>query len=124
MRFVRCLSLGAAVTLAVASFVALGAGCNRIDYSPSAELAGEAAPAPGADLVRRCEETFEERYLFMWTGLSNLRLRGWYGYAPGHEGWRWFAPVAGHHFFVGSGWQERSEKLFALAAEVAKATEK
>jgi len=76
----------------------------------------------GADLLRRCEEAFEERYLYMWTGLSNLRLRGWYGYAPQWDSWRWFPPVAGHHFFVGSAWQQRTEKLFALAVEVAKAT--
>jgi hypothetical protein len=32
--------------------------------------------------------------------------------------WRWAPGTAGHAWFLTSGWQERSEKLYSLAGEV------
>jgi hypothetical protein len=76
----------------------------------------------GADLAKRCDDALEERRPIMWRSLSNLQLIGsrW-GDA---RLWRWTEGVAGHTWFLGSGWQERSEKLYALAAEVAAKTGK
>ena len=61
----------------------------------------------------------DERLLYMWKGFSNLQLYGpawtWAYSTP----WRGHG-VAGHAWFMGSGWQRRSEKIYSLAAEVAK----
>ena len=69
----------------------------------------------GADRVKRCEELLDERDACMWKGLSNLILGGpvW-----GATAWRWEPGVAGHTWFLGSGWQERSRRLYTLAGEV------
>ena len=70
----------------------------------------------GPDLAKRCQEELDERMLFMWKGLSSLQLNGReFGYATA---WRWTAGVEGHRWYVGSGWQERSRRLFELAGEV------
>jgi hypothetical protein len=70
----------------------------------------------GADLAKRCEDAFAERKPILWKSLSNLQLIG--GTWGDARLWRWTEDVAGHVWFVGSGWQERSEKLYSLAAEV------
>jgi hypothetical protein len=70
----------------------------------------------GPDLAKRCEDALDERALYMWTGLSELQLTG-ASYARALA-WRARPSVAGHLWFIGSGWQERSRKLYALAGEV------
>ena len=72
--------------------------------------------ALGPDLARRCQETLDERLLFLLRGLSGLRLSGplWRYVAR----WRDVPGVNGHFWFVGSGWQGRTEKLYVLAGEV------
>jgi hypothetical protein len=56
----------------------------------------------------------------MWLSFSTLQV----GPLPQHAfaGWRagYFAGVTGYKWFLGSGWQERSEKLYTLAGEVAR----
>jgi hypothetical protein len=73
----------------------------------------------GPDLARRCQDTLDLRLTLMWKGLSSLQLNGHeFGYSTA---WRWTPGVAGHYWFVGSGWQQRSRELYALAAEVQQA---
>ena len=70
----------------------------------------------GPDLAKRCQDLLDDRLLWMWKGLSTLQLNGReFGYATG---WRWTPGVEGHRWYAGSGWQKRSEMLFALAGEV------
>jgi len=74
----------------------------------------------GADLTRRCQDALDARWVLMWRSLSSLQLCG-----PGWAnacGWRWTPGVSGHIFFLGSGWQERGERLYSLAGEVERAT--
>jgi hypothetical protein len=82
----------------------------------------------GDDLVRRCEEYLEERHMRMWLGLSDLQL--FYNYPGAKWGpsymassWRAGSNVGGSHWFLGSGWQLRTERLFSLAGEVARKLE-
>jgi hypothetical protein len=71
----------------------------------------------GADLARRCQETLDQRLPYMWKCLadSQLEIHGW-----GAATWRFSPGMAGHAWFLNSGWQERSQRLYALAGEVAK----
>ncbi|NLF30064.1 MAG: DUF4091 domain-containing protein [Planctomycetes bacterium] len=72
----------------------------------------------GEDLVARCRNALDEQVLVMWKSLSNLQMCG-----PGWSnalGWRWSPGVAGHTWYVGSGWRDRSRELFALAGEVSR----
>ena len=78
----------------------------------------------GDDLARRCQEALDERTRCMIRGISSLQLTGyWRQLAPlathGSGGW-WNKPgIAGNVWFISSGWQERTRKLFSLAGEVA-----
>jgi len=76
------------------------------------------AAALGDDLAKRCREALQERSLYWWTAQTNLQLTGpIYKYATA---WRTRAGVAGHTWFIGSGWQRRSRALYGLASEVAR----
>jgi hypothetical protein len=73
----------------------------------------------GEGLAQRCQQALEERYAAMGKGLASLQMDD-----PADNritSWRGGSEIAGHMWFVGSPWQERSERLFSLAAEVAKA---
>lgn len=73
----------------------------------------------GDSLSRRCRDALVEHVLCMYKGLSNLQLYGYFwSYATS---WRGSEGVAGHTWFVGSGWQRRTERLYALAGEVERA---
>jgi hypothetical protein len=71
----------------------------------------------GEDLAKRAESVLDERLRFMWKTLSNYQLGGPMFF--GATAWRWTAGIPGHRWFLGSGWQERSRALYAVAAEVA-----
>ena len=64
-------------------------------------------------LAKRCQETLDERLLYMWKALDNMRFGGW-----GVTAWRYQAGVSGHAWLLHSGYQQRTEKLYALAGEV------
>ena len=69
------------------------------------------------DLVEKCQKELDERLTVMWRSLSNLQMNG-----PGWcnaVAWRWTPGMAGHTWFISSGWQERSAKLYTLAGGVA-----
>jgi len=73
----------------------------------------------GEELAGRIKQLLDERILYMWKNFSNLRITG------RHWDWAFFTPwrgvgAPGHSWFLGTGWQQRSEKLYALAAEVQK----
>ena len=70
----------------------------------------------GPELAARAEQTLDERMPILWHSLSNLALIGsrW-GDA---RLWRWTPGVAGHYWFLGSRWQERSLRLYELAGQV------
>ena len=72
----------------------------------------------GKSLVQRCESELALRSRAMWKCLSSMQLTG-----PGWSnglGWRWAAGVSANRWFLGSGWQQRSEAIFDLADEVAR----
>ena len=72
----------------------------------------------GPELAERCKQVLDERHRAMWLSVSTLQV----GPLPYHAfaGWRgcYFAGLTGHKWFLGSGWQDRSEKLYALAGDV------
>ena len=77
----------------------------------------------GPDLARRCEDYLYNRHMRMWLSLSDLQL--FYDHPGAKWGphymaaaWRSMANIGGSHWFLGSGWQLRTERLFALAGEV------
>ena len=71
------------------------------------------------DLADRCRKILDERILPLRIGTSLLAQK-----ADGDNTW-WNAPgLLGYNWYVGSGWQEPSEKLYEAAAEVAKAIER
>ena len=75
----------------------------------------------GPALIARCEKVLIARISPMFRGQSNLQLDGHsWDFATS---WRASDGIAGHTWFVGSGWQERSWKLYELAGEVAKKLE-
>jgi hypothetical protein len=91
--------------------------CEAHVYIDGALLDPASRAKLGADLAKRCEDAFAERKPILWRSLSNLQL---IGPAWGDARlWRWTEDVAGHVWYAGSLWQERSEKLYSLAAEVA-----
>ncbi|NLW49929.1 MAG: hypothetical protein GXY85_03680 [Candidatus Brocadiaceae bacterium] len=78
----------------------------------------------GDDLARRCEEYLHERHMMLWQSLWSMQC--YYRYPEKQEryeggGWRTMPNVSGHNWFLGSGYQERNQQLFALAGEVARA---
>ncbi len=68
----------------------------------------------GPDLSARCQAVLDERLFDMWRSLSNLGISGKWGALM----WRWGLGYSGHKYFLGSEWQKKSEKLFAIAGEV------
>ena len=81
----------------------------------------------GAELATRCQSLLDERQRALWKaqGLSDeaIESRGRVknpvrSMSKGGRGRR-TAAATGHKWFLGSGWPKRTEKLFALAGEVA-----
>ena len=73
----------------------------------------------GDELAGRAKQILDERLLYMWKGFSTLRLCGPRWTRATSTPWRG-SGVPGHVWFLGSGWQQRSEKLYVLAGEVSK----
>jgi hypothetical protein len=84
-----------------------------------AALADKASAAKlGPELAKRCEELLSERLKAAWRGIGVWQA----GADFSHEvsSWRERSCVTGDTWYVGSGWQERSQKLYSLAGEVEK----
>ncbi len=74
----------------------------------------------GEELARRCTEALELRTHYLIKSLGQMRLTGpdhWY-VTVGYTYWHRSAGPIGHQWFLSSQWQERSEMLYNLAAEV------
>jgi hypothetical protein len=71
----------------------------------------------GEDLAGRCAEYLTMRTRLMYKGHSTLRLSvpGLYVAA---RSWWYYPGMAGHHWYIASGWQRRSGQLYDLAGEV------
>lgn len=65
----------------------------------------------GDDLARRAQDVLDERLTCMWKSLSQDP-------DASCRNWRWHPGTGGHAWFLKSGWQERSEKLYGVAGEV------
>jgi Glycoside hydrolase 123, catalytic domain/Glycoside hydrolase 123 N-terminal domain len=107
----------AAGPVAMTRLVALEEGIQeceaRIYIEDALVNKGLAKRAP--ELAKRCQETLDERLLYMWKGLDNMRFGGW-----GITAWRYQAGVSGHAWLLNTARQDRTEKLYALAGEVEK----
>jgi len=73
----------------------------------------------GADLAQRAQQTLDARVLPMWRSLCTFQLTGRDDNYATRLGWGRVPGIAGHYWFLGSGWQKRSEELYSLAAAVA-----
>ena len=68
-------------------------------------------------LAARCQRVLDARTRALLRGTSSLAISGSYN-ATSSSGW-WGRPgVLGEQWFIASGWQERTRKLFDAAAEV------
>ena len=82
------------------------------------------------ELTRRCQDALDERTRHMLRGVSTLTLAGnragsiWSTRASTVERWWNNAGTAGHTWFITSGWEKRTQKLYRLAGEVAKQLER
>ena len=74
----------------------------------------------GADLAGRAQEALDERLLCIWRGLCTFQLTARNDNYATRHGWGRVPGIAGHYWFLGSGWQRRSRTLYGLAAEVRK----
>ncbi|GAH35038.1 unnamed protein product, partial [marine sediment metagenome] len=74
----------------------------------------------GADLIRRCEAMLTDRTLTVLQALQSHMTSGFAKTSHHALGWRWKPGQVGYRWFLHSGWQQRSDKLYALASEVAK----
>jgi glycosyl hydrolase family 123 len=70
----------------------------------------------GADLAKRCQRGLDERLHTMWKTLSNYQLGGPDFFRA--AAWRWTAGVPGHRWYLSTGWQDASRRLYGLAGEV------
>jgi hypothetical protein len=71
----------------------------------------------GPELAQQCQDLMVERQKAFWRSLSTLQS----GPLPYHDiYWSRSAAITGHLWYVGSGWQGESEKLYTLAGQVAK----
>lgn len=70
-------------------------------------------------LAKRCREALDERLLYMWKALDQMRFGGW-----GVTAWRFQPGVSGHAWLLNTADRERTKKLYALAGEVEKAIAK
>ena len=72
----------------------------------------------GDELTRRCERLIRERTRVVTTALENHFVCGFGNTSTSGHGW-WSTPgQVGTLWYVASGWQELSEELYAVAAEV------
>jgi hypothetical protein len=68
------------------------------------------------ELAKRCREALDERLLYMWRALDDMRFGGW-----GVTAWRFQPGVSGHAWFLNTCHRERTTKLYELAHEVERA---
>jgi hypothetical protein len=98
---------------------------NARPASPSKRvLTDEALKAKlGAELAQKSQDVLDERLREDSRTGSEMGLSGRY-YITGATLWDYYdgGGAAGQRWFVGSGWQDRDQKFYALAGEVVKKT--
>ena len=96
--------------------------CEARIFIEHALTDGALGKALGAGLVQQCEKMLDERIRCMWLGAGRGQGQPATTTSRGRIGasWRVDPGVAGHRWFVNSGWQRRSKRLYSLAGEVAK----
>ncbi|RPI63944.1 MAG: hypothetical protein EHM48_01630 [Planctomycetaceae bacterium] len=73
----------------------------------------------GDELATKCQSVLDERTKAMLLGLDNHLVCGFGKTSLSNHGW-WSSPgQVGKFWYITSGWQDRSEKLYAAAAAVA-----
>ncbi|HUU43654.1 MAG TPA: hypothetical protein VMX57_07735 [Planctomycetota bacterium] len=74
----------------------------------------------GTELARRCQDELDERIRFMIKGMCTLNLDGYIaGWSTNATQCWWNAvTLQGHRWFIASGWEDRTRRLFRLAGEV------
>ena len=74
------------------------------------------------DLAKRCQEVLDERLRYMIRGMSDYQYDTYFARytSNGSDSW-WRVPkhVYGHIWYINTGWEARSQKLFRVAGEVA-----
>ncbi|MBM4038278.1 MAG: hypothetical protein FJ290_07180 [Planctomycetes bacterium] len=109
--------------LATTRLVALTEGVQECEARVCIEraLTDEALKARlGPELARRCQEALDRRLFDMWRALCNYQLGGPFFFGAG--AWRWTPGIPGHRWYLGSGWQDESARLFDLAGQAQRAT--
>ena len=71
-----------------------------------------------AETAKRVKDLLTERRVEMWRSLGVWQIGAKFGFVV--TSWRERPAVTGYTWFVGSGWQDRSERLYRLAGEVQK----
>jgi hypothetical protein len=105
--------------LATTRLVALTEGIQECEARIAIEqaLSDERLAAKlGPELARQCQETLDLRLHNMWRALCNYQLGGPFFFGAG--AWRWAPGIPGHRWYLSSGWQDESLKLFTLAGQV------
>lgn len=74
----------------------------------------------GPDLAGRCQRLLDDRIWEELKAFSDLQLCG-RTYATADDNWGYgCGGLAGHYWYAGSGWQDRTQRLYELAGEVTK----
>jgi len=71
----------------------------------------------GQDLAKRCQDVLDERLREIWRAGSDMNLTG-RDYASSKLTGDSYGGVAGHCWFAGSGWLDRTQQFYELAGEV------
>jgi hypothetical protein len=76
----------------------------------------------GDVLARRYQDALDERIRYMIKGMSDLKIDSAINGPATNAYSTWWnrAGIEGHKWFIASGWQERTRRLYALAGEVAR----
>jgi len=119
---VALLGAGPEGPAATARFEVLREGVEECEARIFIEQALEEGKLP-PDLAARCRELIAERNRAIAMGLSPHKMEGFQeagAYGRTHD-WHCDPGSVGYTWYLTSGWQERSEKLYGMAAEVAAA---
>jgi hypothetical protein len=73
------------------------------------------------ELAKRCQEILDERTRAMLRGATPLYISraAWRDHPVNEHAWWSGCSEAGYQWFITSGWQDRSKRLYDAAAEVA-----
>jgi hypothetical protein len=109
--------------VATAHYEALREGLQECEARVAIEAAliGPDTKAKVADLAAKYEPIMVERQTAFWRSVARYEVGPHYQFDdPWAHGWQ---VLNGHLWLVQSGWQERSEKLYSFAGEVARKLE-